>query len=158
MKNMTVMNGSRRFIESGTKMTRSKDQDLKEYTDAGIVHLFRECLQDEADAKAERQRVEAEVIERLIAKEEAGEKGRIQLASGEDVSLGEEYQHFTYEDDQIEKVHEWLKSEGLGNLIKEPKVHWASLNANLKQLVKDGVEIPDFMGIESRRTLTKRNM
>jgi hypothetical protein len=139
-------------------MSEQDKRYFEDFNDAELVFHFKGALLDENLAKEYRQRVEEEVTRRLIAKEEAGEKARIQLASGEDVSLGDEQPYFKYTDVDAPAVHEWVKSVGLGNLIKEPKIHNASLNSNLRQLVKEGVDIPDFMQIESRRQLTKRGM
>lgn len=138
--------------------THLSKEEIETFTDSELVTHFREAMATEAAASAYRKFVEETVTERLIAKEEAGEKPRIQLVTGEDVSLSDEMPYFKYTDNDLSRVHQWLKDNGLGNLIKEPKVHNASLNSNLRDLVKQGVDIPEFMQVESRRQLTKRNM
>lgn len=133
-------------------------EDFDLMKDAELVTYFRMVLEQEDIAKKYRQAVETEITARLTTKEEAGEKATIQLRTGESVSLGEEIPYFKYNDVDAAEVHRWVKSIGLGNIIKEPKIHNASLNSNLRDLVKRGVEIPSFMNIESRRQLTKRGM
>lgn len=133
-------------------------EQMRSLSDAELVMEFRDRLHAEESSKRRRIECEELVVQRLIEKEEQGEKARIQLASGEDVSLADEDLYFKYEEKDLERTHEWLKANGLGNLIKEPKVHHASLNSNVRELVRKGVDIPEWFEITTKRQLSKRGM
>ena len=131
---------------------------MQEISDSTLVIFLKDAIAQENGAKELRQEVEAEIEARLLTKEEAGEKATIQLVTGESVSLSDEKLFFKYEEVHHDEMHNWVKSVGLGNLIKEPKIHHASLNSALRELIKDGVDLPTYLNIDSHRTLTKRGM
>ncbi len=52
-----------------------------------------------------------------------------------------------------ETVHQWLKDNDLGDIIK-PTVHFQTLSATLKEYKDQGNELPDIFNVSSTPTVT----
>lgn len=113
--------------------------------------------QQTKNINAEIKRMEIAVIPDLMSK--AGivknNKGNFTTHTGGRISLRTET-HVGVRAGDRERLHDWLRAEGDGSLIKE-SVAPATLKKHISEVIKSGKTLPDFVGVytEVRATLTR---